>query len=356
MVECRRFAVGVWKLPRWDALRCSNSYYSSLGPGGNVVYVGGYTSSPDFPIAGAAAQPKLNGSTNGFISAFDVRSGKLLYGTYLGGTGNDRVTGIAVAQSGEVYVGGVTDSLHWPNIALARFGNLGETDGFIVRIDPTGKLQSLGVRIGGSGEESLASIDLDSHGDIYAVGTTNSPNFPVKGANLSRLGSAFVVKINGQRFADKQGSVVWSRRIGGYGEDALLSVSAGLRGSIFVSGRSGSTDFPTTQRAVHRHLEVRNDSLLAKLRAYDGLIQYATFAGGTRHPNASWYNDEATGVFANASGDVYITGCTAGDRLPVTPSAFQTRLAGNSDAFVLRMRFVSSQQAVLVDSGKKDKR
>ena len=57
----------------------------SLGPDGNVVYVGGYTSSPDFPAAGAAAQPKLNGSTNGFLSAFDVRSGKLLYSTYLGG-------------------------------------------------------------------------------------------------------------------------------------------------------------------------------------------------------------------------------------------------------------------------------
>jgi hypothetical protein len=65
----------------------------SIGPGGNVVYVGGYTSSPDFPVAGAPAQTKLNGSTNGFLSAFDARSGKLLYSTYLGGSGNDRVTG-----------------------------------------------------------------------------------------------------------------------------------------------------------------------------------------------------------------------------------------------------------------------
>jgi hypothetical protein len=64
----------------------------ALAPGGNVIYVGGYTSSPDFPITGSALQIKLNGSSNGFLSAIDVRSGRLLYSTYLGGTANYRVT------------------------------------------------------------------------------------------------------------------------------------------------------------------------------------------------------------------------------------------------------------------------
>jgi Beta-propeller repeat len=278
--------------------------------------------------------------TNGFLSAFDVRSGKLLYSTYLGGSGNDRVTGVSVAPSGEVYVAGTTDSKGWAKIGLVHFGNVGATDGFIVRLDPTGKLRPVGVRIGGSGEESLAGIDLDSQGDIYAVGTTNSPNFPVKGPRLSNLGSAFVAKISGQRFADKQGGVMWSRRIGGHGEDALLSVSAGLPGSIFASGRSSSGDFPTTENAIYRHLEARNDSTLAELRAHDGRIQFATFVGGTRHQNANWYNDEATGVVANARGDIYVTGCTLDSRVPVTPNALQTQPAGNADAFVLRIRFV----------------
>jgi len=178
----------------------------------------------------------------------------------------------------------------------------------------------------------------------------------VKGINLRKVGSAFVLKLSGQRFADKQGGVVWSRRVGGHGEDALLSVSAGLPGSIFVSGRSGSKDFPTTKGAIYRYLEVQNDSILAELRANDGRIQFATFVGGTRHQNANWYNDEATGIFANADGDVYVTGCTLDDRLPVTPNVLQTRPAGNADAFVLRMRFPSSRLAVHVDSGKKSKR
>jgi hypothetical protein len=315
----------------------------ALAPGGGVIYVGGYTSSSDFPITGRTAQPKLNGSSNGFLSAIDVRSGQLLYSTYLGGTGADWITGIAVAPDGAVYVAGVTQSKDWPNIPLTQFGNPGATDGFVIRFDLTGRKRPFGIRISGSRDESLASIALDSHGDIYVVGSTDSTDFPVAGANLDKVGGGFIVKISEQRFAGKQAGMMWSRRLGGHGDDALLSVSAGMPDSIFVSGRSGSKDFPTSKTAIYRRLEAENDSILIRLRASDGRIQFATFVGGTRLQNMSWYNDMATGVFANASGDVYVTGGTLDDRLPVTLGALQPRRKGNVDPFVLRMKFAPSQ-------------
>ena len=108
--------------------------------------------------------------------------------------------------------------------------------------------------------------------------------------------------------------MVWSRRIGGQAEDALLSVSVGFQGSIFVSGGSGATDFPTTDGAICRYLQTRNDSTLAELRAYDSRIQFATFVRGSRRQNAHWYSEEATGVFANPSGEVNVTGCTLDKR------------------------------------------
>jgi hypothetical protein len=313
----------------------------ALAPGGDVVYIGGYTFSPDFPITGTAPQMKLNGLSNGFFSAIDLRSGQLLYSTYLGGTANDRITGIAVAPDGAVYVSGITDSKNWPNLRLLSFGALGATDGFVIRLDPTSKKQPFGIRIGGSRDESLTGISLDSDGDIYVVGSTNSPDFPVKGATLRQVGGAFVAKINGRRFGRKQAVLRWSRRFGGHGDDALLSVSAGMQGSIFVSGRSGSKDFPTTMTGFYRHLAVENDSILARLRSSDGRLQYSTFVGGTRR-HASWYNDEATGVFANRSGDVFLTGCTLDDRLPVSRGALQPQPKGNSEPFVLRLKFAPS--------------
>ncbi len=313
----------------------------ALSPAEDVIYVGGYTSSSDFPVTPSAFQNKLDGATNGFFSAVDIRSGRLLYSTYLGGTGNDRVTGIAVDANEQVYVSGATDSLSWGKHRLARIGKLGAIDGFVVRFDMKERGVPSGIRIGGAGEESLDAISLDSAGDVYVVGSTNSPNFPVKGINRTQVGGAFVTKISGKRFGAGLPALIWSRRFGGSGDDALLAVSAGMQGSVFVSGRSGSKDFSTTAGAFYRHLAADNDSILARFRASDGRLLFATFIGGTRQP-ASWYNDEATGVFANPNGDVYVTGCSLDDRIPVSPGALQARPKGNSEPFVLRIEFAPS--------------
>jgi hypothetical protein len=77
-----------------------------------------------------------------------------------------------------------------------------------------------------------------------------------------------------------------------------------------------------------------------RLRTSDGRIQFATFVGG-RHKPASWYNDYANGVFADANGDVYVAGGTLDDRLPVSAGAVQPRpkVVGQSEPFVFRMKF-----------------
>lgn len=311
----------------------------SLAPAGDVVYVAGYTFSPNFPVTKTAFQSKLNGTSNGFLSSIDRRSGKLLYSTYLGGSGNDRVTAIAIASDGAIYVSGITDSRSWLGLPLRHFGATGATDGFVVRLDPTGTQPPFGIRIGGSGNEDLTSVVLDSRGDIYVCGSTSSPNFPLAGVIRNQVGGGFVMKIDGHRFARGQLGVIWSRRLGGRGDEDLLSLSAGMPHAIFVSGRSGSKDFPVTRMAIHNRLEAENDSTLIELRASDGQIRYATFVGGTRKQHASWYNDEATGVVATASGDVYVAGCTLDNRLPVSKGALQPQPKGNSEPFVLRIRF-----------------
>src|SRR5262249_39906824 len=163
-----------------------------------------------------------------------------------------------------------------PDIKLARFGVGGGMDGFVVRLDPTGSSRPVGVRIGGAGENTLTAISVDATDDIYAVGSTGSQTFPLKGAHPRHVGNAFVVKLSGARFADPHDGVTWSRTIGGRGDDAFLAVSAGIPGSIFVSGRSGSTDFPTTSGALYRRLEAQNDSVLVRLRASDGNLEFAT--------------------------------------------------------------------------------
>ncbi len=136
------------------------------------------------------------------------------------------------------------------------FGKGGGRDGFIIRIHPNGKLPPLGLRIGGSGDDVLSSIDLDSGGNIYAAGVNkfaslSSARYSAKQGRKT-IESGFIVKIDGRQFAQGHDGVVWARLLGGNGDDALLSLSAGMPGFVFVSGRSGSTDFPTTKGALFR--------------------------------------------------------------------------------------------------------
>jgi Beta-propeller repeat len=305
----------------------------------NTIYVGGYTSSSDFPVTESAAQRNLRGVTNGFLSAIDIRAGKLLYSTFLGGNASDAVTAIAVSPDGAVYVAGITQSTDWPGVAWSRYGETGGSDGFVLRIDPTTKSRVSGIRIGGSGDETLTAIALDSQGDIYAVGSTDSRDFPLTSSNRPAIGSGYILKIDGRKFASERPSVVWSTRVGGHIDDALLAVSAGMSGSVFLAGRSSSPDFPTTPGAFHHHLSAQNDSVLVRLRSSDGQLRFATFLGGTTVATADWHNDAATGILADSSGNVYVSGYSIDDRLPVTPGAPQPKRKGNTEPFVLRLRF-----------------
>src|SRR5215470_12934709 len=110
-----------------------------------------------------------------------------------------------------------------------------------------------------------------------------------------------------------------------------------MPGSVFATGRSSSSDFPTTPGAFYGGLSAQNDSILVRLRTSTGQLQFATFVSGTQARYADWHNDAATGVFADTSGNVYVTGYTIGDRLPVTRTASQAKRKDNTEAFVLRM-------------------
>jgi hypothetical protein len=246
-----------------------------------------------------------------------------------------------VAQDGSIYVGGVTQSTQWPAITFRQFGTCGASDGFIIKLDPTGRLRPEGIRIGGSGNEDVTAIDLDSEGGLYVVGSTDSQNFPQKGGEFPKVGSGFISKIASREFSAGSGSVKWSRRVGGHGDDALLAVSAKMPGSVFATGRSSSSDFPTTPGAFYRGLSAQNDSILVRLRTSTGRLQFATFVSGTQARYADWHNDAATGVMADISGNVYVTRYTIGDRLPETGTAPQAKRRGNTEAFVLRMKFAA---------------
>src|SRR5262249_46905062 len=134
-------------------------------------------------------------STVGFnLSAYDSTRPLLIdpvlsYSTYLGGSGNEEILGIAVDPAGNAYVTGSTLSANFPTSNPLQASAGGNGDAFIAKFDPSGNL-IYSTYVGGSGGEDGFGIAIDSSGNAYVTGDTSSTNFPtVKALQPSSGGS-----------------------------------------------------------------------------------------------------------------------------------------------------------------------
>jgi len=166
--------------------------------GAGNAYVTGVTSSGNFPLLNPL-QSSLTGTIDVFISKITA-SGVLSYSTYLGGSGQDLGTAIAVDGAGDAYVAGYGYSTDLPVTANALQPAIGGGyDAFVAKLNPAGNSLLYLSYLGGNGSDAAAALALDPAGNIYVAGWTLSTNFPVVNAyqatNPGNYG-AFVTKIS----------------------------------------------------------------------------------------------------------------------------------------------------------------
>ncbi len=174
----------------------------ALDSSGNA-YVAGDTLSTDFPTRNPF-QPANGGLQEAFVTELSS-AGALVYSTYLGGSQSEHAGGIAVDGSGNMYVTGGTFSTNFPTKNPFQSANAGGQDAFITKIAAGGASLIYSTYLGGtSGSVSLPEeangIAVDSSGNAYVAGMTNSIGFPVTSGAFQtafRGGQdGFVVKIN----------------------------------------------------------------------------------------------------------------------------------------------------------------
>jgi hypothetical protein len=172
--------------------------------GSGNAYLTGFVSSTNFPTMNAF-QPSLGGASgNAFVSKFNASGTALVYSTYLGGSGTevsgDEGLGIAVDDSGNAYVVGWTSSTNFPtaNAVQPAYGG-GSFDAFVTEFNSTGSALIYSTFLGGSNYDAADGIAVDSSGNAYVTGETESTNFPTANAFQPTYGGgaedAFITKI-----------------------------------------------------------------------------------------------------------------------------------------------------------------
>jgi hypothetical protein len=307
----------------------------------NDAYITGVTNSSDFPKQ-KAEQSIYGGNGDGFVTKVNTTGTALLYSTYIGGSGSDTATAIAVS-GGSAYITGYTTSTNFPTRAPQSGGTTvypfqllpgGGTDAFVTELNTTGDQLIFSSYLGGSGADFGQGIAVDSSGNVYVTGTTESSNFPTAnplyGANNGN-GDVFVTEIN--PIGTK---ILYSTFLGGTQADvgqAIQVTTSGNNANIYVAGYTFSTDFPTASPYQPANAGAPNAfvaEITLNTSTEASALAFSTYLGGSG-------GDRAFGIALDGTGNVYITGGTTSTNFPTTGGAYQTTNNGLSDAFVAKL-------------------
>ena len=309
------------------------------------VYVCGYTESTDFPTKNPY-QSSLKGSRDAFITKLSTTGKSLIYSTYLGGGGVDFAHGISLDVYRHAYVYGYTASLDFStkNPYQGIYGG-GYHDGFVTKLSLNGNSLLYSTFLGGSAIDLCIDIVLDSSGNVYVTGQTNSTDFPTSNAIQNSLHGpldAFVSKIS-----SSGNTLVYSTYLGGTDWDKGTGIAVDSSKNVYVVGHTGSKDFPI-KNACQSTYRGNWDAYVTKLSSTGKTIIFSTYLGGKGHDGEDVISYEKLfGIAVDKSGNAYITGRTSSTDFP-TKNPYQGVFGGYSDVFISKLSFSSATGSITV--------
>ncbi len=345
-----------------NSVRRANAFVTKLDPtGGSVLYstylggsgfesgnaiaidsagqacITGETDSSDFPVTlGAYQQDNVSGVT-AFVAKLNPAGTALVYATFLGGSIGEAGNGIALDPAGNAYVTGYTSSADFPTTIGALQPAKRSTNGanaFVAKLNADGTALLYSTYLGGKIGDYGNSVAIDAAGDAYITGLTYSANFPTSADAYQttkrsvRSSNAFVSKLNPAGTA-----LVYSTYLGGTGFEAGNGIALDAAGNAYVTGYTGSSNFPTTTGAYQttNRSSTSSNAFVAKLNPAGTALVYSTCLGGNG-------GDYGNGIAVDPSGCAYVAGLTNSLNFPVSLSAVQplNHSVSRSNAFVAK--------------------
>ncbi len=311
---------------------------SAVDKNGNI-WVTGYTTSDQFPLAGDAFRNTSGGLREIFLVRIDpTKSGNdaLTYSSYIGGDGLDEPLALAV-DGDYVYMCGVTTSTNFPVAGNAFQGAPGgDRDAFVLKLDPRvggdpGMVYS--THLGGTRADACNTLTV-RNGLVYVGGYTASEKFPTTAGAFqgSQIGGwdawVAVLNMNATNAAD---SLVYATRLGGEGTDTTTAVTADAQGVVYVAGYTASQGFPVSPSAPQRAFRGVSDLFLVRVDPKQGDSVYSTLWGGSDA-------DVPLAITLDSTGAAIVAGYSLSNNFPTTSGSAQAAPAGRGDAFVMRVR------------------
>lgn len=238
----------------------------------------------------------------------------LSYSTYLGGTGDELGTKIAVDSGLNFYVAGTTTSTDFPVTAGVKQPALAPpNDAFIAKFDPSGSTLLFATYLGGTGTETVAGIGVDGGFNVYIGGTTTSPNYPPSPNAFQSLPKApgthaYVSQLNATGT-----TLLYSSYLSGSGTDVATGFAIDNRGNAYLTGTTtSSTDFPVTSGSFPWPLPTNPaiQFFVAKVNTTssgNSSLAYSSYFGGAKPANGQAIGG---GIAVDTSGNIYFTGTT----------------------------------------------
>jgi hypothetical protein len=340
----------------------------AIDPAGEMV-IAGYTSSTNLPLANAyqsSVSANLGGmyGNYGFLTKFSPDGSSLSYSTYFGGNSNlplncggtpcwippaSFILGMVLDAAGNAYVTGTTNTYNFP-VTQGAYQTTDSTQpgsatvGFVSKFNVSGSLQYSTYFFDPSGLiTELEALAVDGSGSVYVTGLTiGNGTFPITSTSICDpivygfgCNYAFATK-----FDAAGATLLYSTYLGPNNDAVPQAIVLDGNNDAYILALTGSGLFSTVNGI--ETFSNGNDVLLVEIDPTASTQLFATYLGGSGNDQPA-----PAGMALDATGNLYITGLTDSSDFPVTQSAFQSVLGGNTDAFILKMGTASAPAVAL---------
>ncbi|MCK5773692.1 MAG: SBBP repeat-containing protein, partial [Thermoplasmata archaeon] len=310
--------------------------YGLAVDGSGSAYLVGSTLSNNYPTTSSAYDQQFQQTQSNkdiFVTKLSAGGNSLTYSTYIGRRGDDVGRGIVVDSSGYAYITGYS-SRYWnwaqynyptTSGAYDTSHNGGGYDAVVTKLHSNGGSLVYSTFLGDNDDDDYGrAIDIDSSGNAYVTGYTQSNGFPTTSTAFDRTyngaSDVFITKFN-----SAGSSLTFSTYLGGSGNDLGYDIELDARSRPYITGSTASTGFPTTGNGYQGSYQGNTDGFLTLLASNGRSLVNSSYIGGTGY-------DEGSALTLDNEGFIYIAGHSGSTNLPVTSDALYSTRSGGYDA------------------------